>query len=62
MRVKTSVKAGGLNMNHNEALVRAEHNTSPAAAGLKVKTAVKGGVLSANHNQRQVRIARKRQG
>jgi hypothetical protein len=35
MRVKTTVKAGGLNPNHNEAQVR--------AGGLKVQTGIKAG-------------------
>jgi hypothetical protein len=35
MRVKTTVKAGALNPNHNKAVVR--------APGLKVKTSIKAG-------------------
>jgi hypothetical protein len=38
MKVKTSVKAGGRELNHNEALVRV------AAKGLKVTTGVKAGI------------------
>ncbi|MBV9122770.1 MAG: hypothetical protein JO112_05405 [Planctomycetes bacterium] len=50
MQVKTSVKAGGISSNHNEAQVR--------AASLTVKTGVKAGdsSLSANHNEAQVRV------
>jgi hypothetical protein len=52
MKVKTSVKAGGLGMNHNQVQVRA---TPPNGAGLKVRTTVKAGGLGMNHNQRLVR-------
>ena len=51
MQVKTQVKAGGLNLNHNETLVRAPSQ----AQGLKVKTRVKAGGLSLNHNETLVR-------
>ena len=47
MRVKTNVKAGGQQLNHNQTLVRAK--------GLNVKTNVKGGGSSLNHNQMLVR-------
>jgi hypothetical protein len=36
MRVKTTVKAGGLSQNHNEVPVR--------AGGLKVQTSIKAGI------------------
>ena len=42
MQVKTNVKAGGYNMQHNEAQVRA------AARGLKVQTGVKAGATPSN--------------
>ena len=47
MQVRTNVKAGagnGINLNHNEAQVRA------AAQELRVQTAVKAGKQSFNHN------------
>jgi hypothetical protein len=52
MKVKTSVKAGGLNVNHNQVQVCA---TPPTGAGLKVRTTVKAGGLWVNHNQVLVR-------
>jgi hypothetical protein len=39
MKVKTNIKADGLNRNHNETLVR----NAAKAGGLKVKTSVKAG-------------------
>ena len=51
MQVKTRIKAGGLNFNHNETLVR----TPSQAKGLKVKTRVKAGGLTLNHNETLVR-------
>ena len=48
MKVKTSIKAGGLNMNHNETFV---------CKGLKVKTSIKAGGVSVNHNENLVRGA-----
>jgi hypothetical protein len=48
MQVKTRVKAGGLNLNHNETLVRAKGQTT----GLTVKTHVKAGrAINGNHNE-----------
>jgi hypothetical protein len=49
MRVKTTVKAGALAPNHNEALVR--------AGGLKVRTSVKAGEwpIGTNHSEVVVR-------
>jgi hypothetical protein len=48
MKVKTHVKAGGLNLNHNETQVQDKSQ----ATGLKVKTHVKAGGLSLrNHNE-----------
>lgn len=41
MKIKTNVKAGGINMQHNRTMAR----------GLKVKTTVKAGRITANHNQ-----------
>jgi hypothetical protein len=52
MKVKTSVKAGGIGLNHNQVQVRA---TPPNHAGLKVRTTVKSGGLGVNHNQTVVR-------
>jgi hypothetical protein len=40
MRIKSSVKAGKLASNHNQAVKR-----------LRVKTNVKAGAIAANHNQ-----------
>jgi hypothetical protein len=52
MQVKTRVKAGGLNLNHNETLVRAKGQTT----GLTVKTHVKAGrAINGNHNETLVR-------
>jgi hypothetical protein len=51
MQVKTRIKAGGLNLNHNETLVRAPSQ----APGLKVKTRIKAGGLNFNHNETLVR-------
>jgi hypothetical protein len=45
VRVKTAVKAGGHNLNHNA-------TTAQRAGGLRVKTALKAGRLAANHNVR----------
>jgi ribosomal protein L36 len=45
MKVRTSVKAGGQNLNHNQSLVR----------GLKVRTSLKSGKIAANDNQTLVR-------
>ena len=41
MKVKTSVKAGGMSIQHNQTVAR----------GLKVKTNVKAGHMSQQHNQ-----------
>ena len=54
MQVKTRIKAGGVSINHNETLVRAQ----PPAPGLKVKTRVKAGGVSINHNETLVRAPR----
>jgi hypothetical protein len=51
MQVKTRVKAGGINLNHNETLVRAQQ----PATGLKVKTRIKAGGVMLNHNETLVR-------
>ena len=51
MQVKTRVKAGGFNLNHNETLVQAPNQ----AQGLKVKTRVKAGGFNLNHNETLVR-------
>jgi hypothetical protein len=44
LKVRTSIKAGGMGLNHNQTLVR----------GLKVRTGTKAGALN-NHNQTLVR-------
>ena len=51
MKVKTNLKAGGMQANHNEVLVR----DAGKAKGLKVKTSVKAGGTQANHNEALVR-------
>ena len=61
MKVKTQVKAGGLNFNHNQTLVGNRAQTTAGAhpqgkhQSLKVKTQVKAGGLNFNHNQTLVR-------
>jgi hypothetical protein len=45
MKIKTNVKAGGTQLQHNQIVAR----------GLKVKTNVKAGRVTANHNQTVVR-------
>ena len=42
MKVKSSVKAGGLKVNHNQTTV---------GAGLRIKSGVKSGGPQFNHNQ-----------
>jgi hypothetical protein len=52
MKVKTSIKAGGMHRNHNETLIR-------GTKALKVKTNVKAGGLSGrNHNETLARKTR----
>lgn len=61
MKVKTSIKGGGINENHNETIVRDASKTRVPkgnARGLKVKTSVKAGVLC-NHNEVLLRDASK---
>jgi hypothetical protein len=61
MQVKTQVKAGGVQLNHNQTLVRDQNrataDTRPRAQRqpLKVKTQLKAGALTTNHNQTLVR-------
>ena len=45
MKIKTNVKAGGTQLQHNQIVAR----------GLKVKTNVKAGRITANHNQTTAR-------
>jgi hypothetical protein len=52
MKLKTSVKAGGLSGNHNETIV------GQPKKGLAVRTNVKAGGISANHNETVVRKTR----
>jgi lipoate-protein ligase B len=47
MQIKSSVKAGGMSLNHNEKLVR--------SVGVRVRTAVHAGGVSVNHNEKLVR-------
>lgn len=63
MKVKTQIKAGGLSINHNEALLRATVQTKavpakPRCTGLKIKINIKAGGLSINHNETGVRAGR----
>jgi hypothetical protein len=45
MKTKTRVRAGGVQLNHNETLVR------DVSKGLKVKTRIRAGLIAANHNE-----------
>jgi hypothetical protein len=54
MKVKTNIKAGGLQVKHNETLVR---TSKPQPKGLKVKTNIKAGGFQLNHNETVVRGA-----
>jgi hypothetical protein len=56
MKTKTHVRAGGINLNHNETLVR----DIAKGKGLKVKTRVRAGLLSSNHNETLVRDTRRK--
>jgi hypothetical protein len=47
MQVRTKVKAGGVCVNHNETLTRAE--------GIRVRSSVKAGGTNLNHTERLVR-------
>ena len=49
MKTKTNLKAGGLNLNHNEMLVLVR------ASGLRVKTNLRAGGKNLNHNETLVR-------
>jgi hypothetical protein len=63
MKVKTNVKAGGLDWNHNETLARAAakgKGPQGKAPGLKVKTNVKAGGYDFNHNETLVRAGSRR--
>ncbi len=44
MKLRTNLKAGGMDRNHNQAAVR-------AARGVRVRTNLKAGGMSQNHNQ-----------
>ena len=50
MKVKSSVKAGGLAQNHNQAIAR-------DSDGLRIKSNVRAGGLVINHNQTIARAA-----
>ena len=45
--MKTTIKAGEVNLNHNEALIRSN------ATELKAKTCIKAGGIALNHNEVQ---------
>ena len=45
MKIKTNVKAGGIQMQHNQTVAR----------GLKIKTSVKAGGINLQHNQTMAR-------
>jgi hypothetical protein len=45
MKTKTTIRAGGVQVNHNETLVKG------APPGLKVKTRVRAGGAKVNHNK-----------
>jgi len=47
MKIKSNVKAGGIQPNHNSTFV----SNKLQAKSLKVKSSVKAGALSQNHNQ-----------
>jgi hypothetical protein len=53
-QVKTRIKAGGVMLNHNETLVRAQQ----PATSLQVKTRLKAGGLSINHNETLEQVPR----
>jgi len=54
MKIKSNLKAGGRNINHNQTIVR----DKAKAGGVKVKTNVRAGGVSRNHNQTLVRDER----
>jgi hypothetical protein len=56
MKVKTSIKAGGVELNHSETLVR--DAAKAKAKGLNVKTSIKAGGTSVNHNETLVLTSR----
>jgi hypothetical protein len=47
MKLKTKIKAGALNANHNEKLVRRKK--------VAIKSGIRAGALSFNHNEKLVR-------
>jgi hypothetical protein len=47
LKVQTSIKAGGVSAQHNQALAS---NASPPV-GIRVRTSVKAGGVSAQHNR-----------
>src|SRR5206468_3890308 len=62
MKIKTNIKAGGMNLNHNQTSVRLAKRS-----GLRVKTSVKAGMgtigtAPLNHNETLVRKQSKRNG
>ena len=54
MRVKLNIKAGSLNLNHNQTTTR----DTAKANSLKVKTNVKAGGNNLNHNEVMARESR----
>jgi hypothetical protein len=68
MKIKTNVKAGGINMQHNQTMARSlkvktnvkagriiGNHDQTVARGLKVKTGVKAGGIQMQHNQTMAR-------
>ena len=53
METRTNLKAGGIDQNHSEAVVR-------DSRGLKVRSNLKAGGIATNHNEAVVRARRRR--
>ena len=54
MRTKTTVKAGGININHNQNLI----TDCIKPSGVRVKTSLKAGQLTTNHSHALLRAAK----
>src|ERR1051325_8931359 len=48
LKIRTSIKAGGIGMNHNE---RTNIKDPTRTTGLKIRSKAKSGRISVNHNQ-----------